>query len=695
MIDYERLLAVKKAAQERLFGIPGVHAVGIGAKLVAGKRTPDVSIAVFVLKKRPPGELSPEQAIPAEIEGFKTDVIEQPPPRRLAGTLPDKQRYPSLRGGIAIKPAGPLGGGGTLGCLARTNDTPPRIVALTCWHVVADPNFIVSALKVQEHGDVATFSGTNTPATLVVVELTLSPGARSAGAYYVTSATDDLDHIATNVAKAITDLGLTGITASANGADVTTNVPAGAGSVSFHVYGPRRGDLKAKLHATVTNPTDLEHVLTLTGRQVDGQALYTTIHPGGARRSFGVFVAPGKNLAIGGIVTKLVAEITAAVTQLGLTGITASPGTGTVKLTGVEAVTCEITSDVRVGQPDNRFGCSTSWCTNHRFGRIVDGRSDVDVALIEVDPGLKYLAEIEEIGVVKGFYDVKDAEAHEGNEYPVKKRGMTTGLTNGTILHLHVDGFIPADDDSPFGSLYQDAMHVASGLDVFADSGDSGSALVSDEPPNDGMVVGIIFGAGFILGAPFAMATPIKAVVDALHISPETATDAEAGVERTVPQPAGSAMSLLDEELALGPVSMAGRPSAALRDRLNVVGQEVSASPVGQQVATAVQRHIPEVQDLINDHRRVGAVWRRNGGTQIIQGFLAMVQAPERPLTLPATINARPVGECLRRIHKVMLRYGSAAFGADLSRLGPLLLAHCALTYPEMLAALRAAGTVH
>jgi len=694
-VDYQRLLAVKKAAQKRLLKIPGVHAVGVGAKQVAGQRTPVVSIAVFVTKKKPPGELAPEHAIPAEIDGFKTDVIEQPPPRLLAGpALPDRRTLRPIRGGIRLQPGGPLGGGGTIGCLARTIEPQPRIVGITCWHVVADPPFDPSAISVSHADDSYTFSGSNTPGSLIVFEAATSADSHERSAYYVTAPGDDLAAIAAGVAQAVIDTKLPGLTASAAGSVVTVTMPPDLRRGDIFVYGPRKTDVKSKLHATVSSPSGQIHDLTITGQPGDGQGLYVTVHEGGAAITFGVFVAVTKNLAIRGVVTKVADAIRATITDLAIAGISVSTTTGKVTITGAEAVTCEVTSDTRVGQPDNRFGCSTSWCTNNRIGKVLAARADVDTALIELDPGLKYLAEIEELGVVKDFYAVQDAEAHEHHEYPVKKRGMATGLTEGTILHLHVDGFIPLDANTPFGRMYTEGMHLVAGLSTFADSGDSGSAVVSDSPPNDGKVVGIIFGAGStLIGSTFAMATPIQLIEKALKVAPETATAAQAGLLRTVPTFVGSPMSALDEEAALGPVSLAGRPSPELRDRLMVVGQEVSASPVGEAIAAAVQRHIPETQDLINDHRRVGAVWRRNGGTQIVQGFLDMVQAPpERAVTLPPVINGRALGECFRRIYKVLLRYGSAAFGEDLRRLGPIVLAGATLTYPQMLETLRAAG---
>jgi hypothetical protein len=84
-VDERRLLAIKDRAAERLLGLPGVHAVGIGGELTGGKPTGEVAIVVFVEAKRPPGEVPVEELIPAEIEGVRTDVVEQAPPSIQAG----------------------------------------------------------------------------------------------------------------------------------------------------------------------------------------------------------------------------------------------------------------------------------------------------------------------------------------------------------------------------------------------------------------------------------------------------------------------------------------------------------------------------------------------------------------------------------------------------------------------------------
>ncbi len=67
---------MKRAAAARLHAIPGVHAVGVGFKVVGGKKTDQLAITVFVDKKKKPEELVQREIIPAEIEGIKTDVVQ-------------------------------------------------------------------------------------------------------------------------------------------------------------------------------------------------------------------------------------------------------------------------------------------------------------------------------------------------------------------------------------------------------------------------------------------------------------------------------------------------------------------------------------------------------------------------------------------------------------------------------------------
>ena len=66
----------KDRAEDALFRISGVYGVALGPKIIAGKLTSKPAIQVFVNRKRPLQELSPEERVPHEIYGVQTDVIE-------------------------------------------------------------------------------------------------------------------------------------------------------------------------------------------------------------------------------------------------------------------------------------------------------------------------------------------------------------------------------------------------------------------------------------------------------------------------------------------------------------------------------------------------------------------------------------------------------------------------------------------
>src|SRR5437588_8403340 len=101
MPDLDRIREIKEAAQRRLLAIPGVHAVGIGAKYVHGQNTAEPAIIVFVEKKKPVSELQPYEVIPPEIDGVKTDVVEAEKPELHVD--PDEDKYRPLDGGVQLQ----------------------------------------------------------------------------------------------------------------------------------------------------------------------------------------------------------------------------------------------------------------------------------------------------------------------------------------------------------------------------------------------------------------------------------------------------------------------------------------------------------------------------------------------------------------------------------------------------------------
>lgn len=139
-------IAIKERAVDRLLALPGVHAVGVGHKITAGERTGETSIRVYVTRKRPLDELAPDEIVPAEVEGVRTDVVERPMPRveQVPGILAnapnreDTNEYRPIRGGVQVARAS-SSGVGTLGCICDVTGDATKVIALTCHHVIYSP----------------------------------------------------------------------------------------------------------------------------------------------------------------------------------------------------------------------------------------------------------------------------------------------------------------------------------------------------------------------------------------------------------------------------------------------------------------------------------------------------------------------------------------------------------------------------
>ncbi len=673
MADFERVREIKRKAQGRLMTIPGVQAVGIGGKIVDGQLTSDLAIMVFVAKKKSASELTPQELIPDEVNGVKTDVYESGIFRQLAddGTkyrdplmsgsrLFAGGRTPDVRTTGFVFPGEGLGGIGTLGCFAKTGGPQPKAIGLTNWHVLgAPPHGEKTKLEVATNAPKFIFSGSNTPGTLVVASLAISAGDQRA--FYTTKASDTLTTIASGLAAQINSLAISGVNATPNGNQVTVTFP-GSGRQDCQIFGPHAENTWADIRASVTGTA-----ITLKGKASKACAAWVVLNIGGVSPTHGVFVS----IAAGDDGAAVAAGMVTTITARNLPGITATKTAGDpaiVNISGVQEVECDVSSDVRVGQPTNSFCSKCSKCCDDRIGTVIDARLDLDVALIQLDPKFvkTYRAEIQDIGAVRGIHDINT----EAFGYPLKKRGQTTRVTTGTLLALDVDRDAVEGDPNPnpawilYNRRFQGAFSIQGN---FSDKGDSGSAVLN----NDNEVVGQLFAA-----APTAtLATPIQAILSAfsfLNLTIETATTE--GVDLTVP--ALAAPAAVSIETNTEPAEFV--PAHVLRAQ-----QDITAWPAGQHYSELVQRHIEEVQTLLNTNRRVAAAWHCNGGPQIVHSFMHMARSSEA--TLPAEIDGRPLSDCLAEIQNVLVRYASPEFAADLEQYGPPLAQFAGLNYPQAL----------
>lgn len=819
-VDDPEIFRIKDRAWESLNKVPGVHAVGIGAKVVGGVRTDELAIVVFVVTKKPLDQLQADEVVPSEIEGVKTDVVQMSQPRLLArkpnisvkvdprpatggatvilttdrnppelgqvvvitvlltpvapgkppkrffssratngksdlaqiaqslafgfsldlpitatnltgsteiGISPldnavhtiavschvlvfDNERYfkDYLRGGIRIQ-EGANGELGTLGCLATTPPTPQdpkgKVVAIANQHVVSSAAKYQSNLIPRKGADPNSLTFKSIDGKPILPHSIIFIGFFRnldlvGDAFYITAKGETLTEIAKGVAGAINTVALPGITAQQDPADATTvNVARtdGAGAyLQCEASGPEQPDPGVKLGGIVGTQAPFTHILTFFGEvSSDTYGIYVRINPGGTRASFGAFVSPakGQNLnaiaeAVAKSINSVVQSINAADPAVNLT-VNASPNGHKVTVTNAAEMECFTQSDVQVGQPDNSFGSPCSRCCSNRIGRVVDARFHLDIALIQLDPGIKYKPQIEELGIVSGA-TVPTLNMH------VQKRGFMSGVTFGEIVTFGVNGSILARPGE-FTRFYRNVMVIESttkdtGGQTFRPfllPGDSGSAVVT-MGPGPVRIVGFLFGGG---DETSGLAVPIDQVISGfsdLGLSFELAPGQDPNAVQTVPKPAIAFQALdpeADVQIPGTDFNALGLGATALGNRLSEVESEIKATRLGHEYADVVRRHFSEVLALVNNNRKVATVWQRSGGPELVNLILRAVQFREE--RLPSEINGQPVADCLARIQMALTRYASPEFSMDLSRYAPAITKFSGMTYREMLDALQ------
>ena len=128
--------AVIERHRTELLALPGCSAIAMGKKIVSGKTTETDCIVVFVRKK---GQYAPADAVPAELDGFPTDVVERDFNFSTTSTNPF-ERFDPLIGGISLTAWEDPAVTGSIGCFIATDGHVPGVpagtYALTNMHVV-------------------------------------------------------------------------------------------------------------------------------------------------------------------------------------------------------------------------------------------------------------------------------------------------------------------------------------------------------------------------------------------------------------------------------------------------------------------------------------------------------------------------------------------------------------------------------
>jgi hypothetical protein len=327
-----------------------------------------------------------------------------------------------------------------------------------------------------------------------------------------------------------------------------------------------------------------------------------------------------------------------------------------------------------------------------------------DEALVRLDPGTKFRAEIMQTGPTGGFGLITgtDQVVHDDprfGTYQVMKRGARSRLTGGVLSSFDTSTSITDDllvvKPNPNSA-------AGSGKVFFILEGDSGAALVN----NDGKVIGLL---SFFDTSGNAFAYVIDKVfqrLEAEHNLPvKLVTASQLGKVIEVPKAASVAMPPeLARELSADPLahdpdaSPARMPvgvpwptDAAPPDpaEFSSVQADLESSETGRLLIRLWLRHQRELLDLVNDNRRVTVAWYRSGGSALFQLLIRMPGRPEA--TLPHTINEVPLAQCVDRMERVITRFASTALQRDMGATRaalPDVAELSGLTYPQIIDAL-------
>jgi hypothetical protein len=294
----------------------------------------------------------------------------------------------------------------------------------------------------------------------------------------------------------------------------------------------------------------------------------------------------------------------------------------------------------------------------------------VDAAIAKLKDDVKADPIIVDIGPVRGTANVtmNDIQIQDDRPrgYRVRKRGVTTRLTEGIVISLTANFNVEET-----GVFLRNQMVIQSaagtGRGAFAARGDSGAVIVNDR--NE--VVGLLVGTDAV---GFGFASPIGVVENLLNIRVSAVTPGQAAGSSENQQAGGR-----DEEL---------RVSVAYPELLTQVVGEALGSDAGAQYLALVQQHYREVEDLIHYNKRVTAIWHHNEGPKLLQELQRFVEVRDEPL--PEVINGQPLIESLEKILAAFKKFGSTSLVSDLTKHAPDVLQLIGLSYSDILKTLSA-----
>ena len=304
----------------------------------------------------------------------------------------------------------------------------------------------------------------------------------------------------------------------------------------------------------------------------------------------------------------------------------------------------------------------------------------IDAAIADIDPAIPTTGdEIQGLFLNLSNHVAGVTEPVAGMR--VFKMGRTTGLTDGKIVDADATTSIAYDPPIGTKTLKRGILvqctkvsgcccctcNVADKSRNFADNGDSGSALLSDQR----MAVGLVVSKG--VGDAFACRmSEVESRMDirinrTVVIGPQAVAIEPAGVP-ALPAVAGGVAPFAARAAA------AGAPPSADDDSVWASMQRrLEESPFGREIGAQVRYHLPEAINLVNHQRAVMVTWQRVQGPSFLAQWMNGVRNPTQPV--PKEINGVTMNTALLKLAAVLKTHGSTALQQSIDAYGLDLMA--------------------
>lgn len=331
-----------------------------------------------------------------------------------------------------------------------------------------------------------------------------------------------------------------------------------------------------------------------------------------------------------------------------------------------------------VGQPESHPCCESCDAVSGRIVAHLRSPAHLselaDAAIAELKGDMQWAPEIYLEGAdpvrIMGTHTITQTEV-ESESYPVWKRGITTGRTEGVVT---MDGVGRPDYRVVDGRQYKHRDYrlatqiEAPGSPNFAEHGDSGAAVLNAA----NQIVGMCFAAS---DEGVVMMDPIARIEDLLHVAVATDANTPAGIQ-TASVTAGATGGTRPR------APLPARSASALDARRIIEG--VRGSDLGIEVERTLVRHREEFEQL-RRHTRLIAAWRRWGGPEVVERISAGLERDE-PL-LPAVLGDDDAAAAIGRFAEQVRRLASPGLRDALGRISPAVRGAIGLTVEQLVAA--------